>query len=237
MPIILESMRSVGMYSFEYPAVPPKACATMLISSSLNLVGLMMTLAPFESVHSVVPHTLSSLVDTILPGLGATVMSGSILKLSTKGVISSASTAARAEVSSSFVGIFVSSFSGASTMIARLSGLIMEAKVSLIDASGVIFASCCINGHSISRPGIGEPSIKLRTYSLTKVPFSRVARLLYKLSYDDMRLLRARSYSLWVNPPLAARSISRYTACRGTTISLPLATAVPERASLVFVTM
>ncbi len=141
-----------------------------MISSSLNLVGLTITLAPFERVQSMVPNCGFSVAATTVPATGAVGIRGSELISSTKASMVSASTAARASAIISLVGTVIPSASGMSTMTARLSGVTASAIFRLMRSRGTLLAIPCVSAHSVSIDGNGSLSVKFLTYSLTNEP-------------------------------------------------------------------
>ena len=65
--------------------VPPGAVARKRIWSSFSMVGSRTTVAPFDSVHSVMPASGRSVVFTIVPGRGGASISARPAPASTWG--------------------------------------------------------------------------------------------------------------------------------------------------------
>ena len=91
---------------------PPILTAFIRISSALKSVFFRTTFAPLDSVMTVVPKGPFSLMETILPALGFSVINGSSETLSTYASIFSAFMSFIVFNISSFVGYFMFSLSG-----------------------------------------------------------------------------------------------------------------------------
>ena len=80
--MILLNILRLGISLSSYNRFPPLLMPVIKISSSLNVVGLITTLAPFDRVHIVVPNFLSVVVFIMLPALGSWLINGSFETLS-----------------------------------------------------------------------------------------------------------------------------------------------------------